>query len=111
VASLPRDLTDLYLSPVVLAIDERIEELGHRDVGDLAVDVAVASNRRDETRPMREEALLITVGHLVETHGWTLSWDPRGLRLTNSEHTVVLGVPPVFDSYLAGVDQGAVAGS
>ncbi|WP_187365875.1 hypothetical protein [Trebonia kvetii] len=38
--------------------------------------------------------------HLTETHHWTLSWDPRGLRLTHDAHTFVLGIPAVFRDYL-----------
>jgi len=95
-------MTDLYLAPVVLAVDGRIEELGHLDKDQLAYDVALASDSLDLTRPMREEALLRTVTHLIDCHAWEISWDPRGLRLAHDGHTVVLGVPAVFLEYLDG---------
>ena len=74
----PHDVTDLYLAPVVLAVDARIEQLGQLD----------------------KDGLLRTVTHLVDCHGWESSWDPRGLRLTHDAHTFVLGIPAVFHEYL-----------
>ena len=99
-AARPHDITDLYLAPVVLAVDARIEELGHLDKDGLAYEVALESDSPDLTRRMREEALIRTVTHLIERHGWELGWDPRGLRLTHDAHTFVLGIPAVFLEYL-----------
>jgi hypothetical protein len=99
-ATRPHDMTDLYLAPVVLAVDARIEELGHLDKDGLAYEVALESDSPDFTRPLREEALIRAVAHLIECHGWELRWDPRGLRLTHDAHTLVLGVPAVFLEYL-----------
>ncbi|MGH3188463.1 MAG: hypothetical protein ACRDOL_14545 [Streptosporangiaceae bacterium] len=96
----PHDMTDLYLAPVLLAVDARIEELGRLDKERLAYEVALESDSPDFTRPFREEALIRTVTHLIDRHGWELSWDPRGLRLTHDVHTLVLGVPAVFVEYL-----------
>ena len=99
-ADRPHDLTDLYLAPVLLAIDARIEELGRLDMNDLAYEVALESNSLDTTRQLREEALIRTLTHLTEIHHWTLSWDPRGLRLAHDAHAFVLGIPAVFRDYL-----------
>ena len=99
-ATRPHDLTDLYLAPVVLAVDARIEELGRMDKSGLAYEVALESDTPDFTRKMREEALIRTVTHLIDVHDWEFSWDPRGLRLTHEAHTFVLGVPAVFLDYL-----------
>jgi len=96
----PHDLTDLYLAPVALAVDARITELGRLDKEQLAYEVALESDSPDFTREMREEALIRTVTHLIDTHDWEVSWDPRGLRLTHDAHTFVLGLPPVFAEYL-----------
>jgi len=98
----PHDVTDLYLSPVVLAVDARIEELGHLSKDQLDYEVALESDSPDYTRRMREDALIRTVTHLVALHGWKPSWDPRGLRLSHDVHTLVLGVPAVFAEYLEG---------
>jgi hypothetical protein len=86
-AARPHDVTDLYLSPVVLALD---------------YEIALESDLPDLTRSMREEALIRTVTHLIDRHGWEFSWDPRGLRLSHDAHTLVLGIPAVFVDYLAG---------
>jgi hypothetical protein len=99
-ASGPRDAADLYLAPVMLAVDARIEELGRLDKDALAYEVALESDSPGITRHMREEALTRTITHLIEPHHWEFSWDPRGLRLTHDAHTFVLGVPPVFLEYL-----------
>ena len=99
-ATRPHDRTDLYLAPVVLAVDARIEDLGHLDKDGLAYEVALESDSPDFTRSIREEALIRTVTHLIDCHGWELRWDPRGLRLTHAAHTLVLGVPAVFLEYL-----------
>ena len=101
-ATRPHDITDLYLAPVALAVDARIEELGHLDMERLAYEVALESDSPDFTRAMREEALLRTVTHLIDTHDWEFSWDPRGLRLTHDAHTLVLGIPAGFRAYIDG---------
>jgi hypothetical protein len=99
-ATRPHDITDLYLAPVVLAVDARIEKLGQLDKDALAYEVGLESDSPDYTRPMREEALIRTVTHLIDCHDWELSWDPRGLRLSHDAHTFVLGLPAVFRDYL-----------
>ena len=104
-ATRPHDLTDLYLAPVVLTVDARIEELGRLDKDRLAYEVALESDLADLTRSMREEALIRAVTHLIDSHDWEFSWDPRGLRLTHDAHTFVLGVPAVFLGYLEGTSE------
>jgi hypothetical protein len=98
----PHDVTDLYLAPVLLAVDARIEELGKLDKDGLAYEVALESDMPDVTRTMREEALIRAITHLVDTHHWEFGWDPRGLRLTHDAHTFALGVPAIFIEYLEG---------
>jgi hypothetical protein len=99
-ATRPHDVTDLYLAPVVLAVDARIEELGRLDKDQLAHKVAFHSDSNDYVRRVSEAALIETVTYLTDTHGWEFSWDPRGLRLTHDAHTLVLGIPAVFLQYL-----------
>ena len=101
-ATRPHDVTDLYLAPVALAVDARIEELGQLDKDELVYEVALDADSPDFTRRMREDGLIRTVTHLIDDHGWEVSWDPRGLRLTHDAHTFVLGAPPVFVEYLKG---------
>jgi hypothetical protein len=87
---------------VTLAVDARIEELAHLDKDGLAYEVAVESDLPDLTRRFREDALIRAVTHLTDRHDWEFSWDPRGLRLTHDEHSLVLGIPAVFLEYLEG---------
>ena len=103
-ATRPHDASDLYLAPVMLAVDARIEELGKLDKAGLAYEVALETDSLDITRPWREEALIRAITHLIEPHHWELSWDPRGLRLTHDAHTFVLGIPAVFLEYLGDAD-------
>ena len=49
---------------------------------------------------MREEALMRAVTHLTDTHHWTFSWDPRGLRMSHDAHTFVLGLPAALLDFL-----------
>ena len=98
----PHDVTDLYLAPVLLAVDARIEELGQLDKGGLAYEVELESDLPGLTRQMREEALIRAITHLTDTHHWTFSWDPRGLRMTHDAHTFVLGLPAALLDFLAG---------
>ena len=99
-ATRPHDVTDLYLAPVVLAVDARIEKLGQLDKDQLAYEVALHSDSHEFIRRVSEEALIRTVTNLIDCHGWEFSWDPRGLRLTHDAHTFVLGIPAVFLEYL-----------
>jgi hypothetical protein len=99
-ATRPHDIPDLYLAPVVLGVDARIEELGRLDKEGLRYEVALEANSPDYTRRMREDALIRTVTHLIDRHDWEFGWDPRGLRLTHDAHTFVLGIPAVFLEYL-----------
>jgi hypothetical protein len=104
-ADRPHDVTDLYLAPVLLAVDARIEELGRLDRDGLAYEVALESDVPDFTRQMREEAVIRAITHLVDTHHWEFSWDPRGIRMTHDAHTLVLGLPAIFLDYVAGAGQ------
>jgi hypothetical protein len=100
--TLPHDITDLHLAPVVLALDARIEELGALDLKRLRFEVALESDMADWNREMRESGLLTAVQHMIDCHGWQLSWDPRGIRMTHGEHRLVLGVPATFVEFLSG---------
>ena len=99
----PHDATDLYLAPVMLAVDARIEELGKLDKDGLDYEVALEADTPDITLQMRKDGLIRTVTHLIDVHHWEFSWDPRGLRMTHDSHTFVLGVPAVFVEYLGDV--------
>jgi hypothetical protein len=98
----PRDLNDLYLAPVALALDSRIAELGAMSYDELRMAVGSASDEPDWTREIRIEGLLRTVTYLTDTHGWSVDWDVRGVRLSHDKYAIVLGIPPVFREFVAG---------
>ena len=67
-ATRPHDASDLYLAPVMLAVDARIEELGKLDKDGLAYEVALEADSPDITREMREDGLIRTITHLIDRH-------------------------------------------
>jgi len=100
-AAVPHDVSDLYLAPVLLGIDARIEKYSELDADALAHEIALEGDHGDWTREVREAGLLQAVSRFVETHDWELSLDSRGIRLTHGTHTLVLGIPPSFEAYLS----------
>ncbi len=98
--TLPHGVADLYMAPVVIALDARIDELSKLDRHQLEDRVALESNRPDWSREDRQFGLLDTISHLIECHNWLLSWDERGVRLTHGEYGIVLGVPKSFFEYV-----------
>lgn len=104
---LPHDASDLFLAPIALAFDRRIDELGRLGPKALRDQIALESDLADWTRGLREEALLGTIGHRIENHDWVLSWDLRGLRLSHQDRHLVLGIPDAFRTFLAGGPQVA----
>jgi hypothetical protein len=90
----------LYLAPIALELDAQLAELGALSDEDLALQVAIASDKPDWSTDMRQEGLLRTVSHLIDLHGWVLTWDERGIRVSRRGHALVLGVPANFQRYL-----------
>ena len=98
----PSAVSDLYLAPVLLAVDARLDELGALSPDELRERVALSSDLGDLSREMRADGLLRTVSHFIDLHGWKLAWHTRGLLIAHGLNGVVLGVPPVFATYLSG---------
>jgi hypothetical protein len=93
-------MNDLHLAPVLLALEDRLNELGLLDEIELMKRVALDSDRPDWTREQRERSLLMTIERFIDCHTWKLTWAPRGLRVTHDTHSVVLGCPAVFEAFL-----------
>ncbi len=100
--TMPHDVTDLNLAPVALAVDAQLEELGRLDAKEFAFQIAMKGDKPDWTVGSRGDGLVDAVGRSVLLHDWVLSIDPRGLRLTHKQNSIVLGVPDNFRAYLAG---------
>jgi hypothetical protein len=98
----PHDLPDLFLAPVVLALDSKIEELSKIDDHALAYWIALEGDRADWTPELRQSGLLQAIRQAVDLHDWQISVDPRGLKLSHGRHSLVIGIPQTFVAYLAG---------
>lgn len=103
--TLPHDVTDLHLAPVLLALDARLSEMSLLDLDELVQRVAIDGDCPDWTEDMRRSGLLDTVQHFIDMRGWKLSWDPRGLRIKHGRHHVVLGIPDTFRNYIDGAQR------
>jgi len=96
----PRDLTDLYLSPVALELDRRLEELSSKTARDLEVTVALSTDREASGPDARAELFLQSLAHLIPLHGWELGYEGRGVRVRHGDHSLVLGVPGCVRDYV-----------
>lgn len=97
----PRDLEDLWLAPVCLQLEDRLRELSGLDAHEMEMRVALDSDLPDSTVERRRTAMIVCLGRNIELHGWTLSWDARGLRVTHGVHSLVLGLPESVGRYVS----------
>ncbi len=97
----PRDRADLFMAPVLLDVDERINQLAQLGAQELADRVLVHVNREVTSRAERREALMDTLVDGLALHGWRAKWHVRGLRLSHGKHSVVLGLGPDLRAYLS----------
>jgi len=77
--ALPKELTDLQLAPLVLTVDRRLDELDLLDLRELRLRVALQAPPPDRSRASRRQALLMMVRHQLDSRGWTMSWNDRGI--------------------------------
>lgn len=99
---LPHDAADLYLAPVALGIDARLQELGQLTPDDLAVRIALAGDRPSSTYSDRKDGLLSAATELIDMHGWTADLVDRGLLIQHAGRSLVLGLPAHLRDYLTG---------
>lgn len=99
---IPHDTIDLVLAPVALQIDERLERLGTLEETELLFLLALETDREAHSLEQRRELLLEALGRDVDTRGWELGWDVRGLRLAHDGRGLVLGLPPALVAFLRG---------
>ena len=96
----PRDRTDLYLAPTLLALEERLEQLAPLNPGALAFEIILVTNEEPRDRAERAAMVLEVLGTGLDLHGWSLSLEPRGLRVDHAGRGVVLGLPTNIRDYL-----------
>jgi hypothetical protein len=89
----PHDYTDLFLAPVALEIDQRLEDFARLDRDALHKRVVLETNDEAFDRARRARDVVRSVTHVLDLHGWKADWDDRGIRLSHHRHTLVLGVP------------------
>lgn len=99
-ATRPHDLTDLYLAPVALELEHELAGLSGLSSRELDAQVALRANRDPHTTEERRRDLLAAVTHSLDLHGWEVSWEPRGLRMSHDAHELVLGVDRNLTEYL-----------
>ncbi len=98
----PHGVVDLYLAPVTLSLDQRLEELSALSPKDLAYRVVLETNREPRDSADRAQLLLDTITHLIDLHDWSVSWHSRGLLVSHKDHQLVLGISSTVRSYLDG---------
>lgn len=98
----PHDVTDLFLSPVVLDLDRQLAAYDGLTDEEIALRIVLATNREPDSAEERSALALQAVTHVVTTHGWEVNWAPRGLRVSHDNHELVLGVPESLSRYLSG---------
>lgn len=103
-AQRPQDRVDLYLAPVALGFDAALDSLAGLSPEELAREFALRTNREPRTVEERREVLIEALEHVVDTHGWRLGWDERGLEISHETHRLVLGLPGSLRDYLADTD-------
>ncbi len=97
---IPNDVADLSLAPVLLALDERLEALGSLSRREVAETVALEGDLPDSTTQLRVDGVIRAVTHLIDLHGWTVTWGVRGVEVFHDHHRVVLGVPQVVRDFV-----------
>lgn len=106
VPTTPRDYVDLFLAPVALQIDRRLEELAHQNRDDLHKRVVLETNAEANERTGRAHDVLESATHGLDLHGWTADWVERGIRLSHDQHSLVLGVPRNVTAYVEELPAG-----
>jgi hypothetical protein len=96
----PHDLTDLYLAPVALELDRRLERLTGKSIDEIVIWIALDTDRQPSSPEERPVLAIRALEHLLDTHGWELRFDHRGLRLSHGDHSLVLGIPDSLKAYL-----------
>jgi hypothetical protein len=96
----PRDLKDLFLAPVALAVEENLSRLSELSKADIILRIGLETDMRLDTPEAREDALLKSATHLVDMHGWSAKLTDRGVQLSNDNHFLTLGLGPNLSRFL-----------
>ncbi|CAN5488592.1 hypothetical protein BH09ACT12_BH09ACT12_12980 [soil metagenome] len=97
----PHDVSDLYLAPVVLELDQRLGAFEGMSAKEIELRVALETDRQPRERSDRPQLVLQSLTHALETHGWEIGWAHRGLLVSHDAHRLVLGIPESLRAYLS----------
>jgi len=86
---------------VALHVDQRLQAVAELERDQLNMRVVLETNREARTAGQRAQDVMESLTYLLDLHGWTASWDARGLRLSHHRHSLVLGVPENVARYVA----------
>lgn len=100
----PRNPSDLYLAPLLIRLDQELDEYSALSVPDMDFRIVLETNALTDTRQQREEALTRALAHLIDTHDWELQLVDRGLSVSHGDYRVTLGLPKSVRDFLAGSD-------
>jgi hypothetical protein len=98
----PHDLTDLFLAPTLIDLDDRLQRLGELSPGELSFEIVLATNQEPHDHAERATLLLEALRVWLDLHRWGLSLTERGLSIEHGGRAVVLGLPPNVQDFLAG---------
>lgn len=96
----PRDVADLYLAPVAIALDQELAMYDGLSEHDIEYRVALVINDQPRNAAERPDSVLRALTRTVETHGWEIDWASRGLQISHDEHQLTLGIPGSLRDYL-----------
>lgn len=96
----PHDITDLYMPPVALELDRRLGQLEGLTEAELEFQVTLETDHQPRNAAARPALVLSMLTRDLKTHGWEVSWAPRGLRVSHADHHLVLGVSHNVRAYL-----------
>lgn len=97
----PHDVADLYLAPLALELDRRLAEFEGLTKDEIDARVALETDQEPRGAADRTRLMLLCLTHALDSHGWTVDWVIRGLRVSHHHHQLVLGVPGSVRSYLS----------
>jgi hypothetical protein len=98
--TLPHDLNDLALAPMLLHLDRELASYAGLNVEEMRLRLAAETNQEPHFGPARKACVLEAITRFVDLRGWQPTWTNRGLRLANHSHSVTLGLPPNLASFL-----------
>ncbi|MDI1289199.1 MAG: hypothetical protein PSX37_04505 [bacterium] len=97
----PRNPSDLFLAPLLIRLDQELDEFAGLSRPDLDYRIVLETNALTNTPGLREQALTTALAQIIDTHDWQLEIVGRGLRVSHGGNHVTLGLPESVRVFLA----------